>query len=117
MAILNCTARYCTHNEGGICSAGNILVEGMSSSSSRDTYCSSFEDKTIGGINSSVNTGYMNSVTQGFYSAYEYRNSPDVSCNATRCFYNFNGSCQAKEVNVYGDDNGILGTRCESFTY
>jgi hypothetical protein len=117
MATLTCGARHCAYNEGGVCSAGIILIEGMSSDSSIDTYCSSYKDKTASGLDSIYNTNYMNSVTQGFYSAYEYRNSPEVSCNAVRCFYNFNGSCQASQVSVYGDENGILGTRCQSFTY
>ena len=117
MASLNCTARYCTYNEGGVCSAGYILVEGISSSTSSDTYCSNYQEKSTGGVASSINNNYINSLTNGFTSTYDVRMNPEISCNATRCLYNYSGKCEAREINVFGDNNGVLGTRCETFTY
>lgn len=115
MASLNCTARYCAHNEGGVCSAGYILVEGMSSSASSDTYCSSYQDKYTEAATSTVNNNYVSSLTSGFTSTYDARMNPEISCNATRCLYNYSGSCNARQINVFGDENGVLGTRCETF--
>lgn len=117
MASLNCTARYCNHNEGGVCSAGYILIEGISSSASSDTYCSSYQDKAIGEVNNSINSNYINALTNGFTSTYNVRMNPEISCNVTKCTYNYSGKCEAREINVFGDNNGVLGTKCETFNY
>lgn len=133
MLNLSCNARSCTHNNGGMCNASTIKVEGISSSSSPDTYCSTYEDKTynngfnddsnnnlnnnFNGINSSVGMNYVGQITAGFKSIYDEISSPNIECNAQNCIYNCNNMCESRHVNIQGDGGAeILGTRCGTFT-
>lgn len=129
MLNLSCNARSCTHNNGGMCNASRIKVEGVSSSSSPDTYCSTYEDKiynngfkndfnnNLNAINSSVGMNYVGQITAGFKSIYDEISSPNIECNAQNCIYNCNNMCESRHVNIQGDGGAeILGTRCATFT-
>lgn len=118
MSNLSCNARSCTNNQGGMCGAGNITIQGVSSQSSLDTYCSNYQDKNYdNGMNSMSNMNYVGQITEGFTSIYDASSNPDVSCNANRCIYNFNNKCEAKQLNIEGDGGAqILGTRCSTYT-
>jgi hypothetical protein len=117
MIKLNCTARSCVYNEGGLCSAQEILVQGPNSNSSEDTYCSSFKINTV--VNEFMamgNTNYPGEVMQIFSSQNEIKLSPVVSCHARNCFYNANGICGARDISVMGDGaRQEIETMCETF--
>lgn len=119
MTRLSCSARNCDHNNDGICRASTILIEGISSTSSRDTYCSTYIDVDGEiGLSSGVEDSYLAGMMQGLSSdGYSIPMSPYVSCNATQCNYNFNGVCEARDVLVYGEQNGVLGTMCDTFIH
>lgn len=117
MTRLNCTARACVNNEGGLCGAGYILIEGGNSSTSAETFCNNFREDTFGEhIKAIGNTNYAGELMQIFSSTEEIKMSPEVSCHATKCFYNGNGKCEARDISIMGDGaNEPLDTRCETF--
>lgn len=119
MTKLNCSAKNCDHNEEGICKASNIIIEGISSESSKDTYCSSYidQDGEVGYSSGVANSYIANMMESSISSAYEMPMSPYVSCNAINCQYNLNGVCQSRDVLIYGEQNGILGTMCDTFIH
>lgn len=117
MNRLNCSARNCAHNEGGLCGAGYILVEGVGSTTSSDTFCSNFIEGNANNDNMVTNnTNYLSQLTDMFYSMENIRVNPDVSCHAVNCFYNLAGRCEAREITVTGDRVAQKEeTACETF--
>lgn len=118
MTRLSCSARNCDHNNDGICRASSILVQGISSCDSKDTYCSTYADLDGDiGLSSGVEDSYL-AAMQGFVAdTYSIPMSPYVSCNATQCNFNLDGVCEAIDVLIYGEQNGILGTMCDTFIH
>lgn len=117
MPNLNCSARNCDYNDRGVCTASKIVVDGTSAVIKNDTYCSTYidEDGEIG-VNSNVANSYISNMMQGFNSsAAEMNISPYIACNAVNCIYNLYGECTAREVMVYGENNGVQGTMCDTF--
>ena len=118
MTRLSCTARTCVHNEGGLCEAENILVEGTDADTSTETFCSSFREDSIGEQFTAAvtNTNYMGELMQIFSSNDEIKMSPNVGCHAIRCFYNGNGKCEALDIAIRGDKaSEPRETLCETF--
>lgn len=115
MAKLSCGANSCIHNELGVCSAKSIVVEGISSSTSSDTYCASYIEASDSGMENSIGDfNYMGGIVNGFSNHISGMN-PEITCKARNCTYNLNGNCEAKAVNIYGANSGILSTMCETF--
>lgn len=117
MVRLNCTARTCVYNEGGLCSAQEILIQGVNSNTSEDTYCSSFDVDTVANnFKAMGNTNFPGEVMQIFSSQHEIKLSPSVNCHATECFYNGGGICGARDISVMGDGaRQEIDTMCETF--
>lgn len=117
MVKLNCTARNCVNNEGGLCGAEDILIQGVNSDKSENTYCSSFRlDTVINEFKAIGNTNFTGEIMQIFSSREEIKMSPRVNCHAIKCFYNASGLCGARDISIMGD--GIteeIQTRCETF--
>ena len=119
MTKLNCTARTCVHNEGGLCEAEEILIEGREAAKDSQTYCSSFRENTVSEqFKAAVtNTNYMGELIQIFSSFQEIKMNPNINCNAVECFYNGNGRCEARDISVRGDGaSEPRETFCETFT-
>lgn len=117
MTKLNCTARNCVNNEGGLCGAGYILVEGIGSSTSEDTFCSNYKDDNIGNqVKALGNTNYVGEIMQMFSSMDDIKINPEIACHATSCFYNGNGRCEARDINMVGENATVSAdTNCETF--
>lgn len=115
MARLQCGAHVCIHNEQGLCSANNILIEGVTSSTSSDTFCANFVEERDSGMQDSVGDfNYMGGIVNGFSNHITGMN-PQILCKASNCTYNLNGNCEAKDVNIYGSNNGVSKTMCETY--
>lgn len=119
MTKLNCTARNCVNNEGGLCGAEYIMIEGEDSTKSPETYCSDFkEDNILNEIKSVANTDFIGELLQIFSSDARVIMSPKVICHATKCFYNGNGVCEAKDIAITtpkGTPSRESETQCETF--
>ncbi|MBD7911095.1 MULTISPECIES: DUF1540 domain-containing protein [Clostridium] len=117
MVKLNCTARSCVYNEGGLCSAQEILVQGINSNTSENTYCSSFRLDTVSNEFRAIgSTNFPGEVMQIFSSQDEIKLSPLVNCHARNCFYNGGGICGARDISVMGDGaREETETMCETF--
>ena len=118
MTRLSCTARTCVHNEGGLCEAEHILVEGTGANTSSETFCSSFRENSVSEQFTAAvtNTNYMGELIQIFSSKDEIKMNPQISCHAIHCFYNGNGSCEALDIAIRGDEaTDRRETLCETF--
>ena len=117
MTKLSCTARDCVNNEGGLCGAENIMIEGVNSTTSIETYCSNYKKETVTSqIAALGNTNYVGEVMQMISSMDEMVMSPEVFCHAQKCFYNGNGKCEARNIMILSEEDGSLnGARCETF--
>lgn len=117
MTRLGCTARSCVNNEGGLCGAGYILIEGIDSSSSAETFCSNYQvDNVANQVKALGNTNYIGELMQIFSSMDEIKMTPEVSCHAMKCFYNQNGKCEARDIMILGDNaQNSSETICETF--
>ena len=117
MPRLNCSAMNCDYNDNGFCTTANITIEGMEADNKSDTYCSTYidTDGVIGLRNEYSN--YMMGMVQGFSSSAFEGNimSPYIQCNVHTCHYNLDGVCMARDVNIYGESQGQLGTECNTF--
>lgn len=117
MVKLNCIARSCVNNEGGLCGAGSILIKGIDSKTTSETYCSSFRrDNVVNEILALTNTNYLGEINQMISDDYEIKMSPRVNCDAHNCAHNIGGECNAYNVSIMGD-NALEkeDTCCETF--
>ena len=113
MPRLSCTARTCVHNEGGLCEAENILIEGTDANTSLETFCSSFRENSVSEQFTAAftNTNYMGELMQIFSSKDEIKMNPNIGCHATR-----NGRCEALDIAIRGDRaSEPRETLCETF--
>lgn len=117
MTKLNCNARTCVNNEGGLCGADCILVQGAESKSSAETFCSNFkEDGVLNTTLAMENTNYMGELFQMFSEKDHIKTSPTVTCHARHCFYYANGICGAQNISIMGDRaKDERDTSCETF--
>lgn len=114
---LGCSVHHCINNEGGLCGAEYILIEGDEAYTSSQTYCSNFREETIlNGFKALGNTDFVGEIMQMMSDDAEIKFSPLVSCNARSCFYNGDGRCEARNLIIVKNsgDNGIE-TQCETF--
>lgn len=113
MTKLSCTASTCVNNEGGLCGATNILIEGVNSITSLETYCSNYrQENVLSQIGALGNTNYLGEVMQMLSSMDEMFMSPNVCCHAQKCFYNGNGKCEARDIMIRRNDDKSI---CETF--
>lgn len=117
MVRLNCMARRCVNNEGGLCGAEYIMIEGKGALSTSQTYCSNFKENNImSQITALGNTNYVGEIAQIISEDLEMKMIPNVSCHAEKCFYNINGKCKASDISIVGDKAKVnKDTGCETF--
>lgn len=117
MTKLNCTARQCVNNEGGLCGAEYIMIQEPDSNTSEQTFCSNFRMDTVGNqIGALANTDFIGEIFQMLSSDSEIKMSPIVTCHAKNCFFNGDGKCEARAISILGDNaNNENDTRCETF--
>lgn len=116
MTKLSCNASNCVNNVGGLCSARIIHVVGENAHISRGTECETFEENNIGSaIKGITNMNIGGELRQAFESE-RIVMSPEIVCDAARCIYNVNRSCNAESIQVYGPDAlSSSNTECETF--
>ncbi len=117
MTTLGCTAHNCVNNEGGLCGAGYILIEGEDAYTSSQTYCSNFkEDNLVNEIKVVSNTNFLGEIMQMISGPDEIKFTPSVSCSAKKCFYNGDGKCEARNLIIVGNlPTKSSETQCETF--
>lgn len=117
MTKLGCTARSCVNNEGGFCGASYILVEGISSTTSTETFCSNYKADSIENqVKVLGNTNFVGELMQIFSGTDSVVMNPEISCHAFKCFYNGNGKCEARDIIILGDSSQVNSNAiCETF--
>ena len=102
MAGLTCSVNTCANHNGGYCCRNNIKVEGPSAVMKDQTFCSSFQERMEGAVNSTCGSAPNPHM--------------EIRCSASRCAYNQNGHCSADHVTVSGGSaEGMTETICDSF--
>jgi hypothetical protein len=94
---ITCSATTCTYNQKGGCYATGIKVDGHKADTTRETVCSTYENRESGSFS---NSSLQSSITQ----------TQDISCAAVKCKYNDSGACTAKSIHINMDD-----ASCETF--
>lgn len=117
MTKLNCTARSCVNNEGGLCGAEYIMIQSPESTTSSETFCSNFKvDNVLNEVSAITNTDYIGEIFQIFSGSYNIKMSPTVACHAQHCFYYANGVCGAQNISIIGNEAiNERDTSCETF--
>ena len=87
MPSLVCSAQNCVYNNAMYCSKEDIKVGGEQARKCQDTCCESFQERRHDSVKSSV----------GIPSAHT-----DIRCEATKCKYNGDRACHAKNVDISG---------------
>ena len=95
---LKCSATNCAHNNCGNCYAGGINVAGQSATTTAQTCCSSFEDRS--------NAAFTNCTSCSDHCTC----TSDIHCDATNCKYNQNSCCTSNNVNI-----NAATASCETF--
>ena len=88
MAGLTCSVNTCANHNSGYCCRNNIKVEGPSAVMKDQTFCSSFQERMEGAVNSTCGSTPNPHM--------------EIRCSASRCAYNQNGHCSADHVTVSG---------------
>lgn len=114
---LGCSVHNCINNEGGLCGAEYILIEGEDAYTSSQTYCSNYKEETImNGFRALGNTDFIGEIMQMVSDNSEIKFSPTVACHAKSCFYNGNGKCEARNlIIVKNTERSDMLTQCETF--
>lgn len=117
MVTLSCSVQDCVNNEGGLCGASYIEIEGEGTNKKDDTYCSNYKPNTfINGVKSLTNTDFISEIAQVITGYEKPIIHPTVSCNAHNCFYNGNGRCEARSIMIIEDRNSqVAKTTCNTF--
>lgn len=94
---LSCSATNCVYNTSRECYAGGIRVDGRQATTTSNTNCSTFKDKTICGFTNSASDCDCVRIS-------------NIDCKAHNCKYNENESCKAPSIKINADD-----ASCETF--
>ena len=94
---LHCMATNCSFNNSGSCYASHIKVEGFGASITPETYCDTFKNNTSFNL-----SNYSGDIS--------LTNTQNISCSANNCTYNFNGGCNASNVDI-----NFSNASCETF--
>lgn len=101
MTRLDCSVVKCIYNADNQCGKGDIMVDGKTAVTSRDTCCSSFKEKKEG---------------CGCNSAGHPKDNIKVDCKATNCIYNKDCECSANHIGIAGREACVCtDTECASF--
>ena len=104
MTVLNCNVKNCYYNKEAKCCREGIQVGGTDATVMDATYCQDFREK-IGGATSGVEHCGCGPET-----------TLDVKCDATKCTFNDNCKCHAKEITIDGKGATHQSqTECGSF--
>lgn len=94
MPLLVCSAQHCVYNTGMYCGKGDILVKGDHAKRACETCCSSFKEREVESVKSSIGTPSQ---------------SIQVDCTACDCQYNEDKVCCADQIDI----TGASACRCE----
>ena len=116
LSQLSCNAANCVNNVGGLCTARVIHVAGKQASSSPETDCNTFGERTLGNaVKNIANMNIGGEIIQAFNSE-EIKMSPEIVCDAVKCIHNSHRNCKASNVQIFGPEAmSNLNTQCETF--
>ncbi|MGL5149149.1 MAG: DUF1540 domain-containing protein [Clostridium sp.] len=117
MITLSCGVFSCANNEGGLCGAQLIKIEGNQVKSNNDIYCANYmESNFINEAKTIINTNYVGEIMQIISGYNEPEFHPTVKCYVSSCFYNGNGNCEARSIMI-GDKISSNNTKgiCETY--
>lgn len=88
MAEIRCMAENCFYNSQHGCTSPSLNIDGKSALESRLTSCDTFVSNKQG-MKSNVGDPFRDI---------------QIECKASKCIYNSNDGCNAKNIVVYGND-------------
>ena len=86
MTKLSCDVSTCTYHCDHHCTRDSVLIDGRRATCREQTCCASFSAKLQNATNST--------------SCQKPKVAADISCKASRCMYNADGLCNAKEIQI-----------------
>ena len=102
MSDLNCNAKNCRYNCGGLCGLDSIEIYGDDAKTSDGTCCGNFTSD--------------DSDFYGFSASLDPRGETSIDCEACKCEHNEDGCCCLDNVSIDGDQAACCGdTCCKSF--
>lgn len=104
MTRLDCSVVNCIYNTDHCCGKGDIMVEGSSAKTSRETCCSSFKEKREGSAGNSCSCSPKEDIK--------------VNCKAKNCKFNDQDDCRctADHIGIAGGNAcHCTDTECASF--
>ena len=98
---LDCYVTSCVYNANRCCGKGDIVVEGKSAMTNRETTCDSFKERKADSP-----TNAANSLTKDIV----------IICEATNCRFNESKNCKAEHISIAGGNACTSQeTECASF--
>ena len=115
MAALECDASSCVYNYNQKCGANKIKVQGKGTMDGDNTFCGTFENKSLGNyISGLANANYLGALNQMTGNGGSLQ--PEVYCSAQNCTYNNQKVCTAPNVHILGFNSNVSETtECETF--
>jgi hypothetical protein len=115
MNQLKCDAQNCLYNQNQLCSAEEIKVQGGDTTGGSQTFCGTFNSKSVGNYVSSLGNMNYGGAIQQMVSSGEVM-EPKVFCNAVNCTYNSEQICQADHVQIQNPTSSTAEqTECQTF--
>lgn len=100
MTQLKCSVVTCMYNDDHLCAKGDIMIGGQTATTSNETRCESFKERT-GSASNSAGSG---------------EKKIDVGCHAKNCVFNEECKCHAEEIGIAGTNAcNSAETECASF--
>ena len=113
---LGCSAINCVHNLGGLCSANTIHVIGMRASTSSETHCETFAERSLRNALTHVANMNIPGEIRQLFNRDAVHMSPKILCEAVDCVYNEARICSAGSIQINGPHAQTTEhTNCETF--
>lgn len=113
---LSCNAGNCVNNINGLCSAKEIKINGEMASSSMETLCETFAERSFTNAISNMPNMNLGGEIKQLFSQDSIEMSPSIACDAVKCSYNENRACHASNVQINGPVADMSKeTVCETF--
>ena len=103
MSSINCNVNNCGHNDGGMCYASKISINGQKSRTSTHTCCNTFVEESNGSFTNSADNSSNNTF---------------IGCNVKTCVNNAGTVCVLSNIGVTTSaprTNAASETYCSSF--
>ncbi|WMJ80528.1 DUF1540 domain-containing protein [Clostridium sp. MB40-C1] len=113
---LSCGVGNCVNNINGLCSAREIKVNGEEATSSNETLCETFGERSFKNAVTNIPNMNIPGEIKQLFTQNSIEMTPKVLCDAINCNYNQDRVCNASSVQINGmQASTSQDTKCETF--